>query len=81
MTIGSGSRKLRVELVNGKVMNERKYYLVTVLNYKGERMDLCVTNRMEHARSVALSYADRQAKFFRISDVKALRILTDKPGC
>lgn len=62
-------------------MNKRKYYLVTVLNYKGERMNLCVTNRLEHAKSVASNYSDKQASFFCIPDVKALRILENNPGC
>lgn len=62
-------------------MDKRKYYLVTVLNYKGERMNLCITNGLEHAKSVKAAYLDRQAKFARIPDVQALRILENNPGC
>ena len=62
-------------------MNKRTYYLVTALDRKGNRMNLCVTNRREHANSVVADYADRQAKFTSITDVKALEIISNNIGC
>ena len=60
---------------------KKNYYLVTVLNYKGERMNLCVTNKREHAQSVVSDYSDRQARFSASTDVKALEILSSDTGC
>ena len=60
---------------------KKNYYLVTVLNHKGERMNLCVTNKKEHAQSVVHDYSDRQARLSAITDVKALEILSSNTGC
>lgn len=60
---------------------KKNYYLVTVLDHKGERMNLCVTNRREHAQSVVSDYSGRQAKLSAITDVKALEIISRNIGC
>lgn len=62
-------------------MKKRNYYLVTALDCKGVRMNLCVTNRKEHAKSVVADYADRQAKFTSITDVKAIEVMSNSIGC
>lgn len=60
---------------------KKNYYLVTVLNHKGERMNLSVTNKKEHAQSVVSDYSDRQARFSAITDVRVLEILPRNAGC
>ena len=62
-------------------MEKRNYYLVTALTHDGKRMNLCVTNRREHAKSVSADYSDRKAKFSAITDVKALEIISKSAGC
>ena len=62
-------------------MAKKTYYLVTALGSNGDRMNLCVTNRKEHAKSVVADYADRQARFAVITDVKALEIISNNIGC
>lgn len=62
-------------------MGKKNYYLVTALTHDGKRMNLCVTNRREHAKSVASDYSDRKAKFSAITDVRALEIIFKSAGC
>ena len=62
-----------------KVLRNTKVTLITLLNYKNQRINFMVTNQPVRIQAVKEEYRDRSVRTMTLTDVQVLKLLEKEP--